>query len=307
MPPADFSTKREVTGTVSSDDALAAWVHQSFFRVMMLEEWGIHDDDDVDLDSSGNSLRGLEELLLGYFDTPDHIYFDGLDAADAEPVSVEGIAGYLGETLIRLVAGSWDWAPAERFPDGVPLVRPPAVLGLDPVSPVHLMRDAVRIRDGEQFTAVFQSWEHAVEEAKAGKPSWWHPGQSDRLVEWLTRRSVAFTEWVSTYAPNGNWDYSPDSLPALEELVRRVTPTAAELHDVAHRDFRDGAAWYQGEVMRRGLGGRWYHVDGVQDDRNFEYLDDVGPWGSISTPVLSLEAVFDEPGFLNAHYDDFST
>lgn len=118
----------------AAQDPLKAWLLESHFRVMMLEEWGLRADDGVVTDYSGESLRGLETFVLGYFSTPDAVYFDGADITDpdTEAISVEGLAAYLGDTLLGLVGGRWEWVA------DAPLVRPPAVLGLDPVSPVRL-------------------------------------------------------------------------------------------------------------------------------------------------------------------------
>lgn len=293
---------------VGAEGPLGAWLKESTFRIMALEEFGLHEDDGVDLDYSGASLRGLEEFFLGYYDTPDDIRFDGLDVGDAEPVSVEGIAAYLGDTLLRLAGrGSWVWvvdADLEGFPAGVPLVQPDPTLGLDAVSPVQLMMDAVRTRDGERFTALYGEWERAVQRVKQTQPLW--PAGED-LVGWLAHRSDAFPGWVATYAPVGAWDFSPDTLPALEDLVRRVTPTEAELGDPANRDFRDGAAWYQGEVMRRGMGGRWNDDYRWPPGDHVFAVEELGPSGSSSTPVIALARALDEPGFLRAHYDNFAS
>jgi hypothetical protein len=221
---------------------------------------------------------------------------------------------------MRLAGGSWDWladADPEGFPDGVPLVRPDAALDLDPVSPVQLVTDAVRSGDGEQFTALHRAWERAVERTEQARPSW-HPRKeptaldsphpaSDHLAGWLARRRAGFPAWVASYAPDGTWDFSPGSLPALEELVRRRAATRAELHDPANRDFRDGAAWYLGEVMHRGMGGRWNYDDRLSGEQNFEYVEELGPWGSASTPVVSLERALRQPGYLRAHYDNFAS
>ncbi len=293
---------------VGVEGPVGAWLAESHFRIMMLDEFGLQEDDGVELDYSRASLRGLEEFVLGYYSTPEDIRFDGLDAADAEPVSAEGIAAYLGDTLLQLANGSWDWvvdSDLEGFPGGLPIVRPDAALGLDAVSPVHLMMDAVRVRDGGRFSTVYAEWERAVAWLKKSRPSW---PASDHLSEWLARRAEAFPGWVAAYAPDGTWDFTPDSLPALEELVRRVAPTVAALHEPANRDFRDGAAWYQGEVMRRGMGGRWNYDERLAgNERNFEYLDELGPWGSTSIPVISLETALHEPGFLREHFDNFAS
>jgi len=299
---------------VSAEGPLAEWLGIIYFRILYLDDVALPQDAGIDLDFSGDSLRGLEWSVLDRFGEPGDVSW--LE----ERGFVEGAAAYLGESLMRLAGGSWDWttdADPEAFPDGLPLVRPDAALGLDPVSPVQLMMDAVASGDGEQFTALYTAWERAVERAKQARPSWRPVKErtvmdspepsSEHLTGWLARRSDAFPDWVATYAPEGTWDFSPDSLPALEELVRRVAPTKEELHEPANVDFRDGAAWYQGEVMRRGLGGRWNYDDDRPGKRNFEYVEEIGPSGSTSTPVVSLQRALKEPGYLRAHYDDFAT
>jgi hypothetical protein len=297
-----------------AEDPLAAWLDTIYFKILRLQDVELPDDADLRLDYSGGSLRQLERLVLDRFGEPGDVSFF------EERGFVEGVATYLGESLMRLAGGSWGWTAGddpEGFPDGMPLVRPDAALRLDPVSPVHLMRDAVHGRDGARFTAVYGAWERAVEQAKQAQPSW-RPHKepttldspepaSDYLTEWLRRRDIAFPDWIAAYAPDGAWDFSPDSLAALAELLRRVTPTKAELYDPANRDFVDGAAWYLGEVMRRGMGGRWNYNDSGSSDRSFPYVEDLGPWDSTSIPVIALENALTEPGHLRAHYDDFAS
>jgi hypothetical protein len=133
------------------------------------------------------------------------------------------------------------------------------------------------------------------------------PQDSDHLSAWLEQREAAFPAWVATYGPDVTWDFSPDSLPQLEQVLRQVVGSEEALYDTANREFRDGAAWYFGEVMRRGLGGHWAYDARFDKDRNFEYLDGVGPTKSMSRPVIFLEVALTESGELRRHYDDFST
>lgn len=288
---------------MSGEARLVAWLDDAFFRVMILEDHGLHDDDGVNLDYSGGSLRGLAKFVHGYYNTPDDIRFDELDPG-VEVVSVDAIAAYLGDTLIRVADGFWEWsgdADLERFPDGVPVVRPNGVLGLDPVSPFHLMMDVVRSRDEESFTALYQEWTREVERVRETQPLW---PASDSLIGWLTRCRDSFPDWVAAYAPDGVWDFSPDSLPALEELVRRVVPVKVDLKLPVNREFRDGAAWYLGEVLRRGIGGRWSQYDPPQTDDDHAYIEGIGPRNITSTPVVALRIAINRPGYLRAHYDN---
>jgi hypothetical protein len=285
---------------------LAAWLDTIYFNVLRLTDVELPD---LRLDYSVESLRGLERSVLDRFGEPGDVSFF------EERLFLDGVAAYLGESMMRLAGGSWDWIPGddpEGFPDGIPLVRPDLAVGLDPVSPVHLVQEAVRSGDGERFTALYRDWERAVERAKQTQPSW-RPRKeptaldspeptSERLAGWLARRGEAFPGWVATYAPDSAWDFSPGSLPALQDLVRRVTPTRAALHDPANRDFVDGAAWYLGEVMRRGMGGRWNSNDG-----DLPYVEQLGPWDSTSIPMIALENALERPGYLKSHYDNFAS
>lgn len=286
-----------------AEGRLAAWLDTIYFKVLRLTDVELPDQR---LDYSVESLRGLERCVLDRFGEPGDVSFF------EERPFLEGVVAYLGESLMRLAGGSWDWTAdddPEGFPEGMPLVRPDPAGGLDPVSPVHLVREAVGSGDGERFTALYRDWERAVKRAERARPSWRphkepttldRPEPPDRLAGWLARRDQAFPDWVASYAPDGAWDFSPGSLPALQELVRRVTPTRAELHDPANRDFVDGAVWYLGEVMRRGMGGRW-------NSNDLPYVEELGPWDSTSTPVIALENALDRPGYLSAHYDNFAS
>jgi hypothetical protein len=293
------------------DDPLAEWLDGLGLKIIFLEDAELPADAGVPFDFSGDSLRQLESFVLDRFGVPD----DVLDFDERE--FTEGVTAYLGETLMRVGGGSWEWATGiepEAFPDGLPRVRSDGALGLEPFVPLLVLQEAVEQGDGERFSRLYREWESAVEHKRAEQPSWQPVKErtiadspdpsSEDLAAWLERRSQGFAGWARTYG--GEWNFSADSLPALEELVRRITPTAAELNDPAHRDFRDGAAWYLGEVMRRGMGGRWNYDTRISDDRNFPFLEGLGPWGSVSTPVISLENALAQPGYLLSHYEDFA-
>lgn len=135
---------------------------------------------------------------------------------------------------------------------------------------------------------------------------WWHPGMAEELVSWLERRIDAFPHWVNTWSPQREWDYSPESLSALDELVRHTTPDKETLNSLPYTEFRDGAIWYYGEVLRRGLRGRWTTRDGKP------YIDDLGQRkqsrprpGDGCAPDAALVVALEEPGYLRTHYSYF--
>ncbi len=80
---------------------------------------------------------------------------------------------YIGEALLRLGGGSWVWDedPASASYD-LPLARPDDELDLSPVSPMHLLVEAVRRRTGHEFARVHAALEQAVSDRRAHVPAW---------------------------------------------------------------------------------------------------------------------------------------
>lgn len=273
-----------------ADDRLSQWRGQIFFRLMYLADVDLPD---VDLDFTGPSLRAVERELVAAVGRPD----------------VEAVATYLGETLMRLAGGAWEW-------DDGPVVRADPALGLAPVAPVRLVLAAAEAGDGERFATRYAEWAAAVARLTRQRPGWrpvkeptnadGPPTGSPHLDAWLAARAAAFPAWTAAYGPGVRWDFSPATLDALETVLRRVAGSEEELHAPANREFRDGAAWYLGEVLRRGLGGQWRYDERVAAEANLEYVDGLGPTGSESIPVVWLEIALTEPGALRAHFVDFS-
>jgi hypothetical protein len=269
-------------------------------------------DVDVRLDYTAASLPAVERLVLDRFEIVDDVSFG------EERPFLDGVTAYLGETLMRVAGGAWAWRAegldVEAFPRGVPEVRTDPALGLAPLVPVHLVSEAVRVRDGARFAALHDEWERAVRRLARTRPGWTPtkertvldpvPPTTDHLSTWLERQAAAFPDWVATHAPDGRWDFSADSLDALETVLRRVAADQEALDGPALRGFRDVAAWYHGEVMRRGLGGRWTFNE-RRRGRSLEYVADVGPWNSTCTPVVALENSYARPGYLRWQYDTF--
>jgi hypothetical protein len=302
-----------------TDAALQAWFDDLFFTMVRWTDVEIVDAEDVDLDYSDSSLISVERLVSERFGVPEDVSYG------EERAFLDGLVAYLGETLMRLAGGAWDWTPGddpEGFPHGMPLVRADPALDLTPLSPVHLVQDAVRQNTGTVFAETYETWRRAVEQNKIDHPSWAprkqptgldSPEPPDQLAGWIDAREATQVGWFAEYAQSGALDFSPASLPALEDLLGEVTPSTAELYSPAHRRFADGAVWYLGEVLRRGLGGRWnYQSRG--DEREHGglhldelYLDGLAPWGSESIPAVLIEIALDEPGHLRTRYDGYTT
>jgi len=86
------------------------------------------------------------------------------------------------------------------------------------------------------------------------------PGPSAaQLRRWLEDRSRAFDAWARETGMRGPWDFTPESLDALEELVRSRYGTEPELLADRAGDFLQGAIWYVGETACRRDGMVWHY------------------------------------------------
>jgi hypothetical protein len=255
-------------------ESFEEWTSHATMRAELLSDEDLPRD--LPLDHTAESLRRLESVLLETF--PNRLAL--LHAADGELVL--GLAAYLGDTLIR--AGRGSWAPD---PDGDPaLVRPAPALDLPAVSPFRLIADAVERRDGRRFVSVFEQWARAAASTPEAAP----PRRPSKLDRWLAAREAAFDAWVTAYAPDGECDFSPGSLDAVEQLARGMAPPP--------ESFWDGAVWYIGEVFRRALGGEW--TPGFEHT----YLREVGPRQAVVVPAAALERALDQPGLLRQRYHE---
>ncbi|UQA97047.1 hypothetical protein [Streptomyces halobius] len=86
-------------------------------------------------------------------------------------------------------------------------------------------------------------------------PDW---TDNHRLNTWLAERRAAFPAWGrETSGGTAEWDFSPESLDRLEDLVRGVFRTYEEISAAQDEPFLVGAAWYFGEVQVRQCGAVW--------------------------------------------------
>lgn len=91
---------------------------------------------------------------------------------------------------------------------------------------------------------------------------------------WLAERGAQFPVWAGHYGGNAVWDFSPESLDALEELVIQKASTPEQLlNEERNEPFVDGAAWYLGEVLRRGRSLPWQYTRGDTADPTVGHVD----------------------------------
>jgi hypothetical protein len=94
-----------------------------------------------------------------------------------------------------------------------------------------------------------------------------------------------FPAWVRDYGGNSVWDFSPESLDALEDLIigRGSTPEQL-LEDQQNAPFVDGALWYLGEVLRRERPLPWAYVRGNTSDPTVGHIDTLEVLTGVLTP-----------------------
>lgn len=93
----------------------------------------------------------------------------------------------------------------------------------------------------------------------AGHPTLPRVAFVTELNAWLSERSAAFPDWAKATGDEQRWDFGPDSLDALEDLIRRTFADVDEITAAKSGPFVQGAVWYIGEVIRRTTGAMWQY------------------------------------------------
>lgn len=294
------------------------WLELMHPRLARLQDSELPDD--FPFDYSRESLEAIEAIILERFD-------DGAWSTPDARGFVEGAMGYLGEALLRVGGGAWDWDNDDESPSyDLPLVRPDGELGLPPVSPLDLIAAAASRRSGGEFARQYATLQNAVTDRQAVESSWTPtkeltPGVDDVLdspmpeflVGWLAEREAAFPKWVADYAGgHGTWDFSPESLDTLEDLVRSTIPSFEDFTKPEYADFAQGAAWYLGQVMHFAKGGQWHYNPGELDPlmpwRGRPYIKQNSQDGHATVPIIGIKNALRvrEPGFLRGRLQRFT-
>jgi hypothetical protein len=81
-----------------------------------------------------------------------------------------------------------------------------------------------------------------------------HVGAHNLVLEkWLEQQRAAFPAWAEQRV-GPPWDFTVDSLPRLEALIRDAFTSPAEARAVMDTALVAVAAWYLGEVHNRTFG-----------------------------------------------------
>jgi hypothetical protein len=258
------------------------------------------------LDYSVDSLELLEAEVLARYP------FD--DRPGSRGSFTEAAMGYLGEALLNVAGGRWEWDDD----NDMPVAHFDPELHLAPVSPLHLIVEAGQRRSGNEFARVLASLEQAVADRRAVDPSWSptkeptpgldavpEPDGSPFLDRWLPERERAFPQWVAHYAQGaGGWDFSAESLDLLQAVLLDRLKTLEDFELAEHQDFIDGAMWYVGEVFRRESGAHWKYYGGEPNPNNpyagRPFVARLTPRENDDLPHLALQATVQRatPGYL---------
>lgn len=293
---------------MSGRESLGDWIDNIGLNLLDVES--LEGEEDFTLDFTGASLEKLEQALLSHFGEP-------LDLDDPEREDLaNGAAGYLGEVLMRLAGGSWGWRGGEPF------ARADKAIGLPPAYPLRLLAQAVESQSERVFSDVYAAWAEAVARHRATNPQWaakkkptpgvdpfeMDPKDAAYIAAWTAERREAFPRWESTYGTGTTWDFGPESLDGLENILLRIATTPEDLHDPARRGFVEGAVWYLGEVIRRIRGGTWEYRTQDPENPNIyagdPYVHPTGRDSELVMPIVLLGCSVEDrvPGTLRADY-----
>ena len=254
---------------------------------------------DFHADHSADSLDVLEAALAAQVvPTPD---------GDLPPDTglIESACAYLGETLLHVGGGEWDWDDTASSPThGLPIVRFDEALALPAVAPLRLLIDARKAGTGVELRKVHESLRKSVEQYQSSHPGWTptlsaaeaidpatHQPASE-LTEWLAEREKAFAAWAESEAgagtgDTGPWDFSAESIARLTKLTLHRIADVEVFNAPANAAFVAGATWYLGETLRRtATGVSWQYQpvpDGYADARDY-YAQTGDAW--VGAPYL---------------------
>ncbi|MFH8573194.1 hypothetical protein [Streptomyces sp. NPDC017993] len=99
------------------------------------------------------------------------------------------------------------------------------------------------------------------------------------LEKWLEQQRTGFPAWAKERAGRRPWDFTVDSLPRLEALIRDAFDSPAQARKVMDTPLVAVAAWYLGEVHNRAFGTQWQLHPSFADDNPHDHRPHITlPW-----------------------------
>ncbi|MER5216554.1 hypothetical protein ABT063_39970 [Streptomyces sp. NPDC002838] len=80
-----------------------------------------------------------------------------------------------------------------------------------------------------------------------------------QLQTWLEERANSFDAWAEETGMPGRWDFTPESLDVLEDLVRSRYGSEEAVRAGRTDPFLQGAVWYVGETACRAKKLVWHY------------------------------------------------
>jgi hypothetical protein len=79
------------------------------------------------------------------------------------------------------------------------------------------------------------------------------------MAQWLAAQEEVFADWAASTGRPGDFDFTPASLDALEEVLRSRLAglSGGRVFELYKDPIFYGALWYLGEVICRSCGARW--------------------------------------------------
>ncbi|WP_187363776.1 hypothetical protein [Streptomyces piniterrae] len=251
-------------------------------------------------DFSPTSLDALEDLLRRTYTSDEEV------SEERCGEFVQGAVWYVGEVACRSSGVVWRYEPFAC--DGEPLpslfAETYAAGSVDTpcVSPTgDCTEDRLYV-----MAAIYRLFlthdevDNPIDERLCDVP--YDCDRYQRLAEWLQARAAGFEEWAreTGRAETESWDFSPESLDTLEELVRGRYGSEEELNEEREGLFVQGAVWYIGEVIRRSTdetswGYAPFYIEGTGDFSNHMFVP--GADDELDTPYLS-QPHFQEEDFV---------
>lgn len=247
--------------------------------------WTYHLPEGFRDDFSRDSLVVVEQTVL-----------DARPDADAEltgpgSLFMETTARYVGEALLRVCGGRWEWSgERSRWPDQ-PVIVPDTVDGL-PIAPFAVVTDIVQLRSGDELISMWDSLDEQRRHREAAEPGWTPvatstPGfgrgsvpPADGLEAFLAAREHDLAQWAAvSEMPAETWDLSLDSLDALGRMLFEAGFRVEKLTRPAPGSFGWYAMRYVGETLIALRGGSWEWrpnetgVPIVFGDSDFMYIE----------------------------------
>ncbi|MFJ8674313.1 hypothetical protein [Streptomyces sp. NPDC093589] len=225
---------------------LLAWLSE---RSADFEHWARATGTPELWDFTPASLEPLEDLLRQTITREEDI------DEQRRGTFLQGAVWYLGEVACRSAGVVWRYEPFASVGSPLPPlfaeVRAAGTIDTPCVGPTGEHTDDRLYVMGAIYQLFMEHDEFGdpIEERLSGVV--YDCVRYQQLADWLEARAAGFEEWSQETGQAKSWDFTPQSLDALEELVRGRYGSEEDIN--AERDglFVQGAVWYLGEVIRR--------------------------------------------------------